>query len=262
MNETKKRFTTYIASLILIVIILLLGWYAFYKPSLVSIGNSGLIFPVITISSLVDSINPCAFSVLLLTIGFLLSLGKTRGDILKIGGAYIFGIFIVYIAIGLGLLQTLHILGTPHIVARIGAILLIVFGALELIEHFFPAFPIKLHIPKGAHKGIATLMSRASIPTAFLLGGLVGLSEFPCTGGPYLFVLGLLHDHATFWKGAGYLAWYNLVFVAPLIVILLFASKESFLEKIQLWKKEKTGSMRIYAGVIMIVLGVIILFFQ
>lgn len=62
--------------------------------------------PLIVISAAaMDSINPCAISVLLLTIGFLLSLGISRNKKLKIGLSYITGIFITYVLIGLEVLR-------------------------------------------------------------------------------------------------------------------------------------------------------------
>jgi len=47
-----------------------------------------LLFPLVAASAIVDSINPCAFSILLLTVAVLFSLGKLRSDVLKIGGFY------------------------------------------------------------------------------------------------------------------------------------------------------------------------------
>lgn len=220
--------------------------------------NGTLFFPLVTIASLIDSINPCAFSILLLTIAFLFSMGKLRSSILKIGGVYILGIFVVYLLIGLGILQTLHFFNTPHFMAKVGASLLLLFGLVNLINEFFPSFPIKFRIPHVAHRRMAALMEKGSLPTAFLLGVLVGLCEFPCTGGPYLMVLGLLHDHATFWKGLGYLAWYNIVFVLPLVVILFAVSNKILLDKVQTWRNTNTRSMRLYGGIAMIILGILI----
>lgn len=102
-------------------------------------------------------------------------------------------------------------------------------------------------------------MEHASLPTAFLLGALVALCEFPCTGGPYLLVLGLLHDQATYWKGMGYLIFYNLLFIAPLVLILMLASERSLLERVQTWQKQEAGAMRFWSGIAMVVLAVLIL---
>ena len=216
------------------------------------------LLPLVGIAALIDSINPCAFGILLLTIAFLLSIGKKRHGILKIGGVYILGLFTVYILIGLGILQALHIFNTPHFMAKVGAMLLVALGGINLINEFFPSFPVKLRIPQAAHTKIAELMNKASLPTAFLLGALVGLCEFPCTGGPYLMVLGLLHDRGTYLSGVGYLLLYNLIFILPLVIILLIASNNALLEKVSSWKKAETKHMRVWGGVAMVILGIII----
>lgn len=211
-----------------------------------------------TIAALIDSINPCAFSILILTIAFLFTLERNRANILKIGALYILGIFTVYILIGLGILQTLRLFNIPNFMGKAGAILLILWGAIELLDAIFQSFPIKLKIPKGAHNTIAKLMEKGSTPTALALGGFVGLCEFPCTGGPYLMILGLLHDQATFWKGLAYLIYYNLIFILPLIIILLTASNKTLLDKVQQWKSTNVKKMRVASSLAMIILGGII----
>lgn len=252
----------------LIAIAIVLGGAAMFFGSLQSanllwqISNGGkLLLPLVIVAALVDSINPCAFSILLLTIAFLFSLRQVRSSILKIGGFYIAGIFLIYIGIGLGILQVLHIFNTPHFMAKIGASLLILLGSINIINEFIPAFPIKLKIPASAHRKMAELMEKGSMPAAFILGGLVGLCEFPCTGGPYLMVLGLLHDSATYAKGLSYLIIYNLIFVLPLVVILFIASDKTILGKVQSWQQKEKGAMRLWGGVIIIILGLIIFLF-
>lgn len=224
-------------------------------------GGGKLLTPLVAVSAAIDSINPCAFSVLLLTIAFLFSLGKMRSGILKIGGIYILGIFAAYLLIGLGILQALHIFDVPHFMSKVGASLLIVLGLIGIINEFFPSFPIKLKIPTASHATLARLMEKASLPTAFLLGALVGLCEFPCTGGPYLMILGLLHDSGTYWSGFGYLVFYNLIFVLPLVLILLAASDRAVLDKIQNWRKNNIRKFHLWGGVIVILLGILIFFF-
>ena len=202
------------------------------------------LLPLITVAALIDSVNPCAFYILLLTVVFLLSIGKLRSKVLQIGVAYIAGLYAVYFLIGLGLLQALHVFDTPHFMGNLGAGLLIVLGAINVTNEFVPAFPVKFAIPQAAHHKMAALMERASVPTAVLLGGLVGLCEFPCTGGPYLMVLGLLHDQATYYTGVGYLLLYNVIFVSPLVLILLVASNGALLGKVQQWQLERRGDDR------------------
>ncbi len=223
-------------------------------------GGGTKLFPLVSLAALIDSINPCAFSILLLTIAFLFSLGTfSRRKMLEIGGAYIFGIFIAYLAIGLGILGALHLFNTPHFMGVLGAYLLIGMGILNIINQFFPKFPVKLQIPHAVHGKIADLMEKTSIPAVFLLGALVGLCEFPCTGGPYLMVLGLLHDAQTKFRGMGYLIWYNILFVAPLVAVLFVASEQTVLTKMQDWKRNHLNAMRWIGGIIMILLGLLIL---
>jgi len=214
--------------------------------------------PVITVSALIDSINPCAISVLFLTIAFLFSLGKNRKFVLLSGGVYILAIAIVYTLIGLGALQALSFFNVPNIMAKIGASILLLYSVISLLNEFFPNFPIKLKMPESTHTTLAKVINRGSIPAFFLLGGLVALFEFPCTGGPYLFVLTLLHDYATFWKGFWYLIIYNIVFVLPLILILAFATNKIMMEKIDRLRKLETKKARIILLLVLIAFGVLI----
>ena len=257
-----KKFT-----ILILVSVFLLGVVAFFKFSasgtevLWNLSNGGKwLLPLLVAASLVDSINPCAFSVLILTLAFLFSIGKLRSSILKIGGSYIAGIFVVYMLIGLGILQTLHLFNTPHFMAKIGALLLILLGAVNIVGQLFPSFPIKFRIPESAHRKMAELMENSSMPAAFFLGGLVGLCEFPCTGGPYLMVLGLLHDSTTYFSGLLYLLLYNVIFVLPLAIILLISSNTTLLEKVKIWQQKENRLMRFGGGIAMVVLGLIIFF--
>ncbi|MBM3257056.1 MAG: hypothetical protein FJY98_01870 [Candidatus Liptonbacteria bacterium] len=224
-------------------------------------GEGKWLLPLVLVAALLDSINPCAFSVLILTIAFLVSLGSARGKILTVGAFYIAGIFAAYFLIGIGLLQALHLFNTPHFMAKIAASLMIAAGFLSLVNHFFPSFPIKLKIPSISHRPMAALMERSTLPAAFLLGALVGVCEFPCTGGPYLLVLGLLHDQGTYLMGLGYLALYNLIFVAPLVVMLALGSDKGVLAKIEDWKKRETGRLRLWGGLLAILLGIFVFIF-
>lgn len=219
------------------------------------------LFPLIIISALIDSINPCAFSILLLTIAFLFSLGQLRNRIFAIGGFYIIGIFIAYFLIGLGLFQALHLFNTPHFIGKIGAGLMLVLAAVNLVNYFAPRFSIKLRLPSVSHQTISVLIEKGSLPAAVVLGILVGLCEFPCTGGPYLMAVGLLHDRATYVDGIFYLLLYNVIFILPLVLMLLLASNRQTLEKVQVWHKSEKKTFRLVMGVAMLLIGLFILFF-
>lgn len=221
-------------------------------------GQGQLLLPLVAVAAVIDSINPCAFSILLLTVAFLFALGRVRRDIIKIGGFYIFGIFLAYFLIGLGILQTLQFFGVPHFMSKLAAGLLMGLGGINLLNSFFPKLPLKLEIPHFAHRQLAYFIKKASLPSAFLLGGLVGLCEFPCTGGPYLLVLGLLHDQSTFWQGLGYLLFYNALFVLPLVLLLGIAANEDLLNKVRSFQIREKSKMRLISGAAMVLLGLLI----
>lgn len=218
----------------------------------------GFFLPVIMVSALIDSINPCAISVLFLTITFLFSLGKNRKFVLMSGGVYILAIAVVYTLIGLGALQALTFFNVPNIMAKIGAFILLFYSIIGLINEFFPSFPIKLKMPESTHTTLAKVINKGSIPAFLILGALVALFEFPCTGGPYLFVLTLLHDYASFWKGFWYLIMYNFVFVLPLILILLFATNKVMAEKIDKLRRLETKKARVILLLVLIAFGILI----
>ncbi|MDO8492399.1 MAG: GAP family protein [bacterium] len=232
-----------------------------FSSFLWSASNGGLwLLPLVFFSSLLDSVHPCSFSILLITIAFLFGMQMTRTKILQIGGIYIAGIFTAYFAIGLGILQVLHLFNTPHFMGKLGATLLIVFGIINLLNAYFPRFPIKLKLPQTAHRRMGELMEKASIPAAFGLGLLVGICQFPCMGGPYLMVIGLLHDQVSYWRGFSYLLFYNAVLILPLLAVLLIAADKTLLQKVQEWKRENLKGTRLWAGLAMIIIGILIFF--
>lgn len=232
-----------------------------FSQFLWSASNGGAwLLPLVAFSALLDSVHPCSFSILLITIAFLFGVQMTRTKILQIGGLYIAGIFAAYFTIGIGLLRVLHIFNTPHFMGKLGATLLVIFGLLNLLNALFPNFPIKLKIPAVAHRSIGKLINTVSFPAAFALGLLVGLCQFPCMGGPYLMVIGLLHDHATYVKGFGYLILYNLILIAPLVATLWVAANPLLLNKVKEWKQGYMKDVHLWAGIAMIIIGALILF--
>lgn len=218
------------------------------------------LLPLVIFSALLDSVHPCSFSILLITIAFLFGVQMTRKKILQIGGLYIAGIFAAYFTIGIGLLKVLHIFNTPHFMGKLGATLLVIFGLLNLLNALIPNFPIKLKIPNAAHRSIAKLLDTVSMPAAFALGLLVGLCQFPCMGGPYLMVIGLLHDQVTYISGFGYLVLYNIILVAPLVATLFIAANPVLIEKVKEWRGTQMRDVHLWAGIAMIIIGALIMF--
>ncbi len=252
----------YIKLTIAILGILLLG-VAFYfwrtEISLAQIEVTDWAFiPILISGALIDSINPCAFSVLLITLAFLIATSASRFRFLTVGGSFIAGIFVVYFLIGVGMLKAMSLIGAPYFIARFGIGLLILIGVSEILSHYFPNFPIQFRLPEFIKGRMASLIKQATYPTAFALGALVAVFEFPCTGGPYFVILSLIHKGEQYGLGLIYLALYNLIFIAPLLVLLFLAGDKKMQEKAEEWKKKAAGKGRIYAGLAMIILAIVI----
>lgn len=223
-------------------------------------GGGTWLLPLVAFSALLDSVHPCSFSILLITIAFLFAMQLGRKKILAVGGLYIAGIFAAYFAIGVGVLQVIHLFNTPHFMGKLGAALLIGFGLLNIVGAIFPKFPLKLKIPDAAHASMGRLINAISLPAAFGLGLLVGLCQFPCMGGPYLMVIGLLHDHMTYFRGVGYLFLYNLILIAPLVATLWIAANQTMIDKVKEWKMRSMRNVHLWAGVAMIIIGIAVLY--
>ena len=145
---------------------------------------------------------------------------------------------------------------------KLGATLLIVFGVLNLINRFFPNFPIKLKMPSVSHGLMSKLMDKASFPAVFGLGLLVGICQFPCMGGPYLMVIGLLRDQVTYMSGFGYLLLFNLILIIPLVIVLFISANKNLVEKMEIWKRDNVKEVRLWAGIAMIIVGILIFLFS
>ncbi|MAT96252.1 MAG: hypothetical protein CL608_03840 [Anaerolineaceae bacterium] len=230
-------------------------------PLPIGLANLGQLLPAVIVTGLLDSVNPCAFAVILLLLAFLFTLRKSRGHILKLGFVYVGMIFLVYFAIGLGLLQAVRFSDDPHFVARAGAWLLIGLGIVNLIEYFFPKFPIKLHMPKIAGARTQTLIKQATLPTTMMAGLVVGLCTFPCSGGIYVSIITLLNAKTTLAWGVSYLALYNILFVLPLIIILLLVGNRMAAKTWARWEREHSLKIRLWYGVVMVALGAAMLLY-
>lgn len=239
-----------------------LDWFAAHKDELEPVEvlwTKEQWLPLIVTTGLLDGINPCAFAVLLFFIAFLFTMKRTRADIAKVGVVYITMIYLTYLGIGLGLLQALVFTGAPHLMAIIGSWLLIGLGLVNVKDYFWYGRWISLSPSGKLHEASTNWLKRATLPATAIGGFLVGLCTFPCSGGIYVAVLGLLSAKATYWTGLGYLLLYNLMFIVPLIIILLGVSNRRAVGRLARWEASRKREVKLATGLVMIALGAVIL---
>lgn len=217
-----------------------------------------LTLPSVVVAAFVDSINPCAFAVLIILLSYLTSLNDRR-RVKYVGIAYIVTVFIVYFISGIGLLIFMQGLGLEKVVFAVAAIIAIAAGAVNLYEAIKPGSRFTLSIPESKKGVIKDYILRASIPAAIVLGGLVSIFELPCTGGIYLAILGLLGTRMTFMDGIPYLILYNLIFVLPLFIIFAVVYWGLSPSMVEDWRTGSKPIVRAIMGLVMIGLGIAML---
>lgn len=215
---------------------------------------------IITCAGLVDAINPCALAVLLILLGGLMVFKEQgRRRVLVSGFAFIAALYLAYFLLGLGLVSFLQLSGLATVFHRFIGGLAIVVGLLNIKDFiWYGGGGFVMEIPRTWRPAMQKLLLKVSSPGgAFLTGLVVTLFELPCTGGPYLFVLGLLSHRLSRLEIVPLLLYYNLVFVSPLIFLTLgiyfgYASVEKAID----WKERNLRLLHLLAGLLMLGLGI------
>ena len=219
---------------------------------------------VIIVAALLDSINPCVFGVLIFLLAYMTKVFKNKNKMLIAGLIYTATVYIAYLLIGLGILKLAVNTNLAIPFYWFAAIIAIIAGLLEIKDYFWYGRGFSLQLIPGSAKRLkkyAKTMNKLeekhpllSILFAAILGIFVVLVELPCTGAPYLAVLGLL-SAGDYSSGLPLLLLYNLIFILPLFVIigLVYAGKAS--KNLEKWRKEHRGLMRLGVGLFLLALG-------
>ena len=212
-------------------------------------------------SAAIDSINPCAIGVLILMVSVILGQGGSTRKLLVTGFAYIFAIFTTYLLAGLGLIYaftTIPIVIAEYLSIAVGA-LIILAALLEIKDYFWYGKGFSLQIPTYfANKIHEYSTSKTTVFGVMLLGAFVAAVELPCTGAPYLAILTILRIDFNL-VAFGLMVLYNLIFVAPLIIILIMVAGGAKISVVSKWKEESKGTMRLFMGLLLAALGWILI---
>ena len=211
---------------------------------------------VIVVSAAIDSINPCAIGVLILMLSVLLAGKNSVKRMVLLGSIYIGAVYITYLLAGLGLLYFLANIPlyiTEYIAIGVG-LLIIGGGIIEIKDFFWYGHGFSLAIPARYAKMIHQQSEKTTIFGIALLGAFVSAVELPCTGAPYLAIITLLSQYFDL-SAFGLLVLYNIIFVAPLVVILVLVASGKKLYEIKQWKQSNRGYMRLFIGLMLVAMG-------
>ncbi len=219
---------------------------------------------IIISAAAADSINPCVFGVLIFLLAYMTKVFRNKAKMLLAGLIYITSVYVTYFLIGIGIFTLAYTAGIAKEFYWFAAFVAIVAGLLEIKDFFWYGqwFSLQM-IPGGAEriKKYSVAMEKMetrhpvlSLAVSGFLGIFVVFVELPCTGAPYLAILGML-SKGEYAAGIPLLLLYNLVFVLPLFVIIglvYFGYTSKMLEK---WRKENRGMMRLGIGLFLLMLG-------
>lgn len=227
-------------------------------------GGTELTLPIIIAAAALDSINPCVLGVLIFLIAFMTKIFKSRKKMLIFGMLYTSVVYITYLLLGFGILKIAIGTGLANTFYWVAALIAIFAGLLEIKDYFWygrgPSLQI---IPGGANRikfwtaQLEKMEQRHPIMlilTTVFIGVLAVMVELPCTGAPYLAILGLLSKGA-FASAVPLLLLYNLIFVIPMFVIIGIAFFGTSSEALESWRKEHRGVMRLGIGIFLLLLG-------
>ncbi|QQG38667.1 MAG: GAP family protein [Candidatus Woesearchaeota archaeon] len=211
---------------------------------------------VVVVSAAIDSINPCAIGVLILMMSVVLGARHSVKRMLFLGSIYVLSVFTVYFLAGLGLLYFLSNIPlylTEYLSIIVGLIIIFA-GIFEIKDFFWYGRGFSLHIPGYFVKKLHKYAKNTTVPAVILLGAFVSVVELPCTGAPYLAVITLLSQYFDA-QAFMMLVLYNIIFVAPLLIILLLVAGGKKLYEVKKWKQESRGIIRLFIGLVLVAMG-------
>jgi len=170
-------------------------------------------------AALADSINPCVFGVLIFLLAYMTAVFKSKAKMLIAGMVYITAVYITYFLIGMGILTLAYTAGLAKPFYWFAAIIAVAAGLFEIKDYFWygKGFSLQM-IPGGAERikkysKAMQSMEEKHPSLGLLIAGLLGIFvvfvELPCTGAPYLAILGLL-SAGNYANGIPLLLLYNL----------------------------------------------------
>jgi|GEM_PF-3451611 len=206
-------------------------------------------------------LNPCVLSLILVMTVYLFSIGS-RKRVLKCGVAFVLSVAFVYYVIVLLIVTTLNTIGyqIQFFIIPILALVLLVFGLLEIKEYFSGKSPLKL--PDFIKPKIEKYIKQGTIVSSVIVGSLSTFLNLGCTGTfPLAYALILREYHFPLALNMVFVFWYVMWFILPLMAIVLgYYIGTVSLDKIKQFYETKKRYMRLVSGVILLGFAVYLLF--
>ncbi len=222
--------------------------------------SAQLTLAVLIGAALVDAINPCTITVMVLLLGVIL-MTKDKKKMLRAAITFISVVFVAYLLMGLGILTAVtnsNLINTFYYIVTAAALILSVmeFNAYLRYKPGFFAVEMPLFIRPYVKK---VMKGATSIPGVAFAAFLCSLFLLPCSSGPYLMVLSMLAKSVTL-KALLYLILYNLVFILPMAIIAgaVYLGRTS-VEEIGDMRERYIRQIHLFSGIILFAIFLIML---
>ncbi len=232
----------------------------------------------VLLAGIVDSINPCAIATLIFFIAYLAATGRTKKQVLFIGIAYAFGIFITYMALGLGIYSI--IATSRREVDLFSEILYPIMITITFLFGFYSIYDyhkvrkgkkedMKLQLPKGIKSMISRIIKhqvplRYFVLFAIITGVLISTLEFLCTGQIYLPTIIVVASTVPEFQGQAVvlLFLYNLMFILPLVIIFTLVYFGMSSEHLQGFLDRNRAMFKLLTAIVFFVLGFFLMWYS
>lgn len=208
-----------------------------------------------------DGFNPCAISILMIFISLLLSIGMNK-KALFIGISFIIGETITNFLLGVGLIKLTgslkaynSILNIIYIISLLICLYVFIINLIDIVNGFKGKSEIKNQLSDNTKFKISNiisknLFSKYLIFISFLMGMIIALLEFGCTG--QLYLPSILNMNGSLF----YLIIYNISFALPLIIVLVLAYILNKPEKIKEFIMKNSYLLKILLNIIIVILAI------
>lgn len=226
------------------------------------------------LTGFINGLNPCSISMLL----FFISLISVKNiGIKKLGFSFILGKFIAYLLIGSLLYSSISKVSLNSY-NNVIKILVILFSAIIIylnLNDFFKARKekfgeIKNQLPKNVrrlnHNIIKNFLENKNgkilIIISFVLGVVISLGEFLCTGQIYLASISYMMKQSSAYSLQAflYLFLYDLTFIIPPIIIVLILDKGTDMFKVSTFFVDKIYLIKLFNAILIFLFCLFVVF--
>jgi cytochrome c biogenesis protein CcdA len=221
--------------------------------------------PGILLAGLIDGINPCAISMLMVFYSFLL-MTENKKKIIIMSSMFIFGIFAANLTFGLGIKYFYNTF------AGNGILLYALYGisiGMCLVAFILNTIDIinakknkeaKNQLPDRIKFKLSNILrnsifSKFAAAVALLVGFLIGAVELACTGQIYFPTLTYMIQTTNYgFESIILLIGYNLMFVLPLIIITVIAAIIKEPEKVKTAVMKRNWLIKLVANIFFVIM--------